>query len=710
MVWRVSFVFMGWSMTGLGLLRREHRFRTLSIITVGTYVFGYLVVGVGLALLGAGVWSLVAASVASTASQAIWQYAVLRHPVRPVLRWQPYKAVCGYGSRLASAHLLDYGGGNLDTLTVSRLASTAVLGQYTRAYYLAFQPLGNYLAQALTNVLFSPLSRIQQDLGRLRRAYFSVLSLGNLMLFPICAGIAVAAHELVLVVLGPQWDLAAGLVPWFALAAGCHVASQLTQLLAEARAELNRSLVVQTAYIVALALLLVMVVPFRSRGVWVFAAAVAAAELLRYVCYLALARRVLGLPSARMWQAHVPALFAERRRGDGRRGHQVGARWPRSRPVRPGGRGRGRGARAGAVHSVLPTAGGPLRAVDAPCRGRCAGRGRRSSLAGGVARPRAAGPADSARGGIVTETLLLGLGLLVAAGLSVATLEVLITRADVAAALVLGSVVVQAFFVDRVPALVLPGGSRSMSPTWWFRWSWELRCCGSCGSVASTGISAGCCFSACCCSCRSSEAWRRSACSRASTPSANYLFFAGVAVYFATFPPAAWLSDRIGRIWLAVSIPMMVLVSLRWLAVFAGIDLGVPAEKFGADAAIRVIDGPFTFFLASAFVLTIPAWLRGEQQRWVRRISVPLLLFVLLLNRRTVWLALVIGVAVLVLRDRRLGRRALMLVTLGALTTAVAFVWLGGLQGEKRARGPIGLREPHLASGGLVGTGRRLVT
>jgi O-antigen/teichoic acid export membrane protein len=306
----VSFVFMGWSMTGLGLLRREHRFRTLSMISVGTYVFGYLVVGVGLALLGAGVWSLVAASVASTAAQAIWQYAILRHPVRPVLRWEPYQAVCGYGARLSGAYLMDYGGSNLDTFTVSRVASTAVLGQYSRAYYLVFQPLSNYLAQALTNVLFSPLSRIQQDLARLRRAYFSVLSLGNLMLFPICAGMAVAAHELVLVVLGPQWDLAADLVPWFALAGGCHVASQLTQLLADARAELNRSLVVQTAYIVALALLLLMALPFRSHGVWVVAAAVGAAEVLRYVCYLALARRVLGMLSARVWRAHVPALFA----------------------------------------------------------------------------------------------------------------------------------------------------------------------------------------------------------------------------------------------------------------------------------------------------------------------------------------------------------------------------------------------------------------
>ena len=160
----VSFLFMGWSMTGLGLLRRELRFRALSVISIGAYVVGYLVVGVGLALLGAGVWSLVAATVTSTLIQAVWQFAILRHPLRPVLRWRPYQAVCGYGTRLSVAHVLDYLGGNLDTFTVARIASTAVLGQYSRAYYLVFQPLGNYLSAALTNVAFATLSRVQEDL------------------------------------------------------------------------------------------------------------------------------------------------------------------------------------------------------------------------------------------------------------------------------------------------------------------------------------------------------------------------------------------------------------------------------------------------------------------------------------------------------------------------------------------------------------------
>jgi lipopolysaccharide exporter len=306
----LSFLFMGWSMTSLGLLRRELRFRALAVISVGAYVVGYLVVGVGLALLGAGVWSLVAATVTSTVIQAVWQFAIVRHSVRPVLHWRPYGTVCGYGTRLSVAHVLDYLGGNLDTFTVARIASPAVLGLYSRANYLVFQPLGNYLSAALTNVTFAALSRVQEDPTRLRRGYLSVTSLGALLVFPLCAGMAVAAPELVAAVLGPQWGPAAGLVPWFALAGGCHVASQLSQSLAEARAELNRSVAVQIGYVLALAILILVALPFSSRGVWVICAAVAAAEVLRYLGYLVLARLVLELPAARVWQAHIPALFA----------------------------------------------------------------------------------------------------------------------------------------------------------------------------------------------------------------------------------------------------------------------------------------------------------------------------------------------------------------------------------------------------------------
>ena len=306
----VTFLIEGMSMVGLGLLRRQLRFRELSIITFATYVLGYVVVGISLALLGAGVWSLVVGALVSSGSQMVWQYALLRHPVRPVLQWKPYQYVCGYGMRLSGAHVLDYVGSNLDTFTVGRFASTAVVGQYSRGYYLAVQPLRVYLAQTLTNVLFSHLSRIQEDRVRLRRAYLSMLMLSGLVVFPVCAGMAVAAREFVRVVLGPQWGLAATIVPWFALAAGCSVISALSQMVAEARADLNRSIAVQAAYVVALGAFLLVAVEYRSHGVWVYAAAVVGAEFLRLVGYLGLMRRLVRFTFTDLCASFAPAVFA----------------------------------------------------------------------------------------------------------------------------------------------------------------------------------------------------------------------------------------------------------------------------------------------------------------------------------------------------------------------------------------------------------------
>ena len=149
---------------------------------------------------------------------------------------------------------------------------------------------------------------------------------------------------------------------------------------------------------------------------------------------------------------------------------------------------------------------------------------------------------------------------------------------------------------------------------------------------------------------------------------------------------------------------MMVLVCLRWLANFAGIDLGVPAEKFGADAAIRVIDGPYTFFLAHAAVLTVPFWgLRDERARRLTRLGVVLLLFVVVLNRRTVWLALLAGVVVVMLRNRRLGRRAVVALAGAAAVTAGVYLALPRARQGERAGNVVGDGHARLAHRGMAG-------
>jgi O-antigen ligase len=282
------------------------------------------------------------------------------------------------------------------------------------------------------------------------------------------------------------------------------------------------------------------------------------------------------------------------------------------------------------------------------------------------------------------ELLALVLVLLIMAGFSVALLEVLVRRADVGAGFVLVAMLLQAVFVVRVPSLYLRDTRIEASDVLFTlvlaagvarllrvgRYSPLLRWLLLLGTVLLLSLGRGMLT-------RNPQA--------AVNDFRQYTEFVGPALYLATFPPSAWLSDRIGRLWLAAAGGMLALVSLRWLDVLAGVHLGVPSEQFGNDTAVRVIDGPYTFFLATAAIVALPAWqMRGRGARRLRGLSVLLLLFVMLLDRRTVWLAMLVGVVVLLLRNRRFGRRALLLLGGAALVTAFVFAaFPGGGSGQE---------------------------
>jgi O-Antigen ligase len=288
----------------------------------------------------------------------------------------------------------------------------------------------------------------------------------------------------------------------------------------------------------------------------------------------------------------------------------------------------------------------------------------------------------------MTELLGIGVALLVAAAFGVALLEVLVRRPDVGAGFVLAGMLLQAIFVERVPSLYLRDTRIELSDLLFVlvvaaglarllrvrHYTPLLRWLVLLGVVLLVSLA-------------------RGMVTISPQQSVNdfrqYLEFVGPALYFATFPPSVWLSDRIGRLWLGAAGVMLALVTLRWLDVFAGVHLGVPAEQFGNDTAIRVIDGPYTFFLAVAAVLTLPAWARrGRRADRLRWLSVLLLVFVMLLDRRTVWLAMLVGVIVLLLRNRRFGRRALAMLGAAAIVAALVFVAFpgGSSQQEPLAR------------------------
>lgn len=302
----LTFVFMGLSMTSVGLLRRQLRFKAIATINVSTAIVSNIG-GIVLALAGAGVWSLVFVSLFHQVFSTVLQYSLVRHPLRPLFAWRRVRTLYSYGARISLLRFQDFLGSNLDTLAVARYLAAASVGFYNRAFYLVSLPLQRYLASALTQVLFPGFAAVQQDPERLRRAYLTTVSLAAAVLVPVCVGIGIAGPEMVATVLGGQWDAAVVLIAPFAIAGGLNILTKFTTLACEAVAKLNANIAIQVSYLVVLAGLLLVAATIGE--LWAFAAALALGETLRHIAFLVLAHRVFAIDWSRFAGAYGPALF-----------------------------------------------------------------------------------------------------------------------------------------------------------------------------------------------------------------------------------------------------------------------------------------------------------------------------------------------------------------------------------------------------------------
>ncbi len=299
--------------SGLGavpdsILRRDLEFRDIALFEVAALVVGYPLVGITSAALGAGVWSLVAAALTAEVVSTLLLLWRVRPPSVPVLRAQPYRDLLGFGAGLSAFQFMHFGGNNLDTLAIGRFGTAATLGQYNRAYYLVIVPL-EYATAGLAEVLFPGFSRIQSDRQRLRRVYRDAFAVAAALLVPTCVGIAIAGRELVLVVLGGQWELAASLMSWIGAAAAFHVLSRIALSMTTAAGRIGAMVRLEAVHLLSLVAALGWAA-FVVRQPWAYAAALCFGEVVRHVLYAGLTARTLVYTREDVVRSYRPAVVA----------------------------------------------------------------------------------------------------------------------------------------------------------------------------------------------------------------------------------------------------------------------------------------------------------------------------------------------------------------------------------------------------------------
>lgn len=200
----VIFPITGAASVGFALLQRDLLFRPLAMIELLSFVIGFGLVAIILALMGFGVWALVAGQIGQATLRAAMILS-LRHEYIGI-RWSSREArqLLSYGAGHSLARVANYLATQGDNLVVGRFLGADSLGLYTRAYQFMMLPT-NLIGAVLNRVMFPTMAAVQNDRERLGRAYLNSLGSVTMVTMPVAAVLFVAAPDLVLVVLGPNW-------------------------------------------------------------------------------------------------------------------------------------------------------------------------------------------------------------------------------------------------------------------------------------------------------------------------------------------------------------------------------------------------------------------------------------------------------------------------------------------------------------------------
>ena len=210
------FLIQAAGQTATSLLRRHLDFKRLQTYSIGSYLFGYLFVGLPLALAGAGVWALVVAQVVQAMMYSIVVNLYVRHSWMPTLKADA-KGMFAFGSKILASNLTSWGISNLDSVIIGRVFGPISLGLYNRGMNLVASPM-NAFTSTLQGVLFPAYSRTNGNAEGTRSAYLASVGLIAAIMLPAFAAVAAMPHTVIEAVYGEKWLQVVVLITPLALA------------------------------------------------------------------------------------------------------------------------------------------------------------------------------------------------------------------------------------------------------------------------------------------------------------------------------------------------------------------------------------------------------------------------------------------------------------------------------------------------------------
>lgn len=275
------------------MLVRDIEFKVIQLAALGSYVTGYLVVGIAAALMGLGVWSLVIAWHVQTITACVILVAKSPRPLTPANPLRRLR-VANFGLVVMATHITNWIIDNGPHTAIGRWLGASTLGMYTVANNLVKVP-ADHLVRNVQTVLHTLASRAQDNDAGLRRAYLTVLCGVGVLAFPTFTFVAVMAEPVVATLLGQKWLAATTVLVPLSLAMGLHAIEAMAGPTLSGR---GQPLVELQVKIVMLVLMLAVLVVTARISLAAVGWGVAAVYLVRSLWMNAALSRRLGISMA----------------------------------------------------------------------------------------------------------------------------------------------------------------------------------------------------------------------------------------------------------------------------------------------------------------------------------------------------------------------------------------------------------------------------
>ncbi len=224
-----TFIFGGLTVQHQALLQRHMRFFAIGVVEVVSMVVGVAAAIIS-GVLGAGYWSLVIMYVAMAATAAVGMWTALPWlPGRPRRR-SGVREMLGFGGNITGFNIVNYFSRNADNILIGKFVGSAALGFYSKAYGLLMMPI-RQIRSPLVSVGLPGLSRLQGEAKRYKNYYLKMLQLLAFVTVPMAMFLGAYSHQVIMLVLGPQWGQAAPIFSILALAAVIQPAASTTGMI-----------------------------------------------------------------------------------------------------------------------------------------------------------------------------------------------------------------------------------------------------------------------------------------------------------------------------------------------------------------------------------------------------------------------------------------------------------------------------------------------